>query len=94
MPPRLKAATCRRSPNGEARPTTNGGAFGDWRLLIANLMALFRHAPILAHSPERRDAMVISPVILEVIVTSEIRLKEQNPGKKAKAGKRTGFDAN
>ena len=27
---------------------TNGGAFGGWRLPIANLMAFFGHAPILA----------------------------------------------
>jgi hypothetical protein len=54
-----------------------GGAFGYWRLPTANPMALFGHAPILAHPQERRDATVISPVIVNVTGTFKIRLKAE-----------------
>jgi hypothetical protein len=78
MSPRFKAATCRRTPKGASRPTTTGGAFGDWPLASAHGMAFVTHTPtILAQLWDRRDVTATSPVILDITVTSKIRLKAE-----------------
>jgi hypothetical protein len=55
---RLDHPVGRRGALRRTRPSTEGGAFGGWRLPIANLMALVGHAPLFKHIRGRGD---ISP---------------------------------
>jgi hypothetical protein len=65
----------RRGALRRTRPAIFGGAFRGWRLAIAHLMALFGHAPILAHHQDRCYFPTTIPVIFIVTTTFEIRLR-------------------